>query len=208
MDTRKKTNETARFIILIPHRDSLIQLVKYRERLFSLGFCGAWSFPLAAPLAMVSRPFSNGELKELARNIRSLTKENDGKIHSGSTAIANCSGKTIINDDKEGNVYMKKEIEHLSFFGPLLNLAVEEAIFPETAKSRVLSLFQPLLCVSLVEQGKTQNNAGDAPALSFRAASLANLAIRPIRGTEPLSTEQPDYSFEWEMNPPVWLPAN
>jgi len=42
---------------------------------------------------------------------------------------------------------------------------------------------------------------GETPALSFRAAAVANLAIRPLAGGEA------GFSFEWKIGPPEWLPG-
>ena len=209
MDTR---HTLFRYIILIPHRDALKSLEEYRRRLFANGLAGAHSFPLAAPLAEVTHPFSREELKELARNIRDLTRERDGKILSRGTAIVSGSG--------------------MSFFGPRLDIPVKEDFFPQTAKGKLLSsLLPPVLCAAIVDAqasayagsvsaGLASASFSDknfssekAPVFSFRsgtealpglgggfrAASLANLVIRPLAGA--------DCSFEWKISPPVWLPA-
>ena len=176
MDTRPKA---FRFVILIPHRDSLKPFSEYRSKLFSIGICGSYAFPAAAPLAALSRPFSREELKELARNIRSLAKESSGKILSAEPAIVACPNGFPA-----------------SFFGPLLSIPAEEGIFPKTAKHKILyPLLPPVLCAALV--GPNENPISEeAPVLSFRAAYLANLAIRPLAGA--------NYSYEWKIGPPVW----
>ena len=179
MDTQEKAKEISRFIILIPHRDSIKPLVEFRQKLFAAGYPGAWSFPVAAPLASVSRSFNRDELKALARDIRFLTKENDGKISSDCSALAGCSGK-------------------FTFFGPRLGLPSNENLFPKTALEKILYIFfPPVLCTALVNGNSVSE---EAPAVSFRAASLANLAIRPLGAGESA------YSFEWKIGPPVWLP--
>jgi len=195
LDTQKRTKDRGHFIILIPHRDSLKPLEEYRRRLFTAGFCGAYSFPMVAPLARVSRPFSREELKELARNIRKLppqgsegAKSADEKIKSAGTGLAAFPG-------------------NLTFFGPLLDLPLKESLFPQTSKDKILHvLSSPVLCAAIVSShmnagGETQIPE-EAPALSFRAASLANLAIRP------LAAGDSDYSFEWRIGPPAWLPKH
>ena len=175
MKTQKKPN---RLIILIPHRDSLKAFADYRQKLFFSGFLGAYSFPLCAPLAEVSRPFSQDELKKLARNLREM-REN-GKIHSTKAAIVDWPGK-------------------FSFFGPLLDIPADESVFPRETREKVLNCFlPPVLNVALLEGEITQNSI-DAPALSFRAAFLANLFVRPL--------DETGLSFEWRMSEPVWLPA-
>ena len=185
-----------RFIILIPHRDILKPFGEFRQKLFAEGFPGAHSFPTAAPLAEVSRPFSREELKDLAGNIRKLTMENDGKIRNSGIAVAGCPDK-------------------LSFFGAVLDLPVNENLFPQSAKNKILhTFFRPVLCAALVPSDV--DSAGEsqiqekAPALSFRAASLANMVIRPLNagdcGLKTGGLKTGDYSFEWKIGPPVWLP--
>ena len=181
MDTQNRSKQTSRFVILVPHRDSLKPLEAYRQKLFAAGFCGAYSFPLAAPLASVSRPLSREELKELARNVRDdLCGRKTAKIQSAETAFARCGP--------------------LSFLGIFLDFSVEEALFPRSAREKIIAMpDSPVLCAALADSGE-KRVLEEAPVLSFRAASLANLALRP------LSNGDPRCSFEWKIDPPVWLP--
>ena len=189
----------SRFIILIPHRDARKPLYEYRRKLFAAGVFGAHSFPLAAPLASVSRPFTREELKELGRNLRNISPK----------FIAT----NLTNQLRQRFGDQKSE---LSFFGPVMNLPAKEEIFPQTAKGKILSIFfPPVLCAALVEDKLLKTPHGDhrdtkevleistekLPDLSFRAAALTNLAMRP------LSSGAPPYSFEWKISPLVWLPA-
>ncbi|MCL2129560.1 MAG: hypothetical protein FWH35_04305 [Treponema sp.] len=180
-----------RFIILIPHRDEGNRLNQYREKLFSLGLYGAFSFPAAAPLAMASRPFSREELKELAKNIRKITMENGGKIESGELSTTEAGNK----------------LEKMHFFGPLLKLPFNEGLFPAGARKKIIrSYLPPILCAALIKPPQSGEKSPappvfNAPAFSFRAASLANLVISPLSGGDN------DFSFEWETGAPVWLPA-
>jgi hypothetical protein len=73
-------------------------------------------------------------------------------------------------------------------------------MFPRTAKKKIIMIYNPpFLCSALTEHGY-EKNAENAPALFFRVASLANLVIRPIGACT-------EYSFEWRIDEPVWLPA-
>ena len=185
-------------MILIPHRDAGNCLVNYREKLFAAGFCGAYSFPPAALLARISRPFNREELKETAGNIREETAENDGKLQSGGTALLKFAGNT----SRETAF-----LEQLSLFGLLLNFPRSEDIFPQAARNRLIKTFlPPVLCTAILnskENSPGENPASpDLPELSFRAASLANLTIRP------LDEGDPSYSFRWTMSAPVWLPKH
>jgi len=191
LNTHKQQKKADRFIILIPHRDVLVPLDDYKAKLFAAGFPGAWSFPAAAPLALVSHPFSRDELKELAGNIRNLTRAADGKIQSSRTALVPCPGSF---GPAMG-----------SFFGLRLNFGAGEeqlkSLVPRSAAGKVLQILSPpVLCAALVE-GSEENNV-TAPALSFRAAALANLVIRPLN----YGKEEPYLSYKWKISPPVWLP--
>ena len=204
MDTQQRKKEVYRFIVLVPHRDSLRPLEEYRASLFAAGFFGAWSFPVTAPLASVSRFFSVDELKELGRNIRELTKKTGGKIQSEGSAVS----KLTTEEERRpltspgvplGAAQGHGDREDFSFFGPRLNFFMEESLFPLTARARILSILSPpVVCAALVDSKSPPPQEG--PALSFRAASLTNLAIRP------LESGAAGYSFEWKMGPLIWLP--
>ena len=208
METKDSYSKIAHFLILIPHRDAGNCLVNYREKLFAAGFCGAYSFPPAAPLARISRPFSREELKETARNIRKETAENDEKLQSGGTALlkfaGNAGSKTAALEEADKNPAF---LEQLSLFGLLLNFPRSEDIFPQAARNRLIRVFFPsMLCAAILspeENSPSETPASpDLPELSFRAASLANLTIRP------LDHGDPSYSFRWTMSAPVWLPKH
>ena len=178
MNTKKNAFH---FVILIPHRDAETPFNEYRQKLFSIGAFGAYSFPAAAPLAAVSSPFSRDELKELAGTLRRLSAKTDGKILCQRTNVT-------VN------------FEHLSFFGPPVDLPLDKGCFPETARNKGLFvLCSPPLCAALLSPEEPQPHE-PPPALSFRAAALANLAIWPLADGEK------GYSYEWETGPLVWLP--
>jgi len=185
LETKNSYSAKHFYIILIPHRDALKPFAAYREKLFAAGLYGAHAFPRAAPLARVSRPLSKEELKGLAAVIRGLTRENDGKITGGRPSV--------VHDDSA-----------FSFFGSTLNLPADEGIFPRGARLTILKSFlPPVLCAALVGPGailKTPVPEETQP-VSFRAAALANLIVRP------LAIGDADYSISWETGPPVWLPA-
>ena len=187
MDTHVFSREIFRYIVLIPHPQALGSFRQYREKLFAGGFYGAHSLPLSAALAELSRPFKHSELKELAANIRYLSNKTDGKILGSRTETIHCPGR-------------------LSFFGTLLELPWETDMFPPAARGKIIGTFlPPVLCSALVYPGtEEQAPMEESPALSFRAAYIANMSVRPIDGKNPLNRA---YSFEWETGHPVWLPA-
>ena len=164
-------SKAVRFIALVPHRDGAAPLMAHKARLFAAGAFGAYSFPPAAPLEAVSRAFSLGELKGLARSIR----EANDTIRFGLPVI--------------------RSYPPFTFWGPELEMAM-----PRIEGDMVLWRSEPpVWCAALVPGGE----AGffpSPPAGSFRAAMIANLIIRP------LGQGAIDYSFEWKLGRPVWLP--
>ena len=194
MNTQEPAKEVSRFIILVPHRDSLKPVEEYRKRLFAAGFAGAYSFPLSAPLAVVSRPFSREELKALARTIRDFTVST-----SGTSGTSGTNGKILTTERREAI----QTAARCSWLDLPLSLSMDESFFPEATKEKLVSIFSPpTLRVALVDSGETPPAREEPPVLSFRAAYLANLIIRPLPAGDPR------YSFEWRIGHPVWLPKH
>ena len=180
MNTKRKRSDVLRFIILIPHRDGGGILEKYRRELFASGLAGAFSFPAAAPLALVSRPFSGEELKALAAGMRELSLKNGGNGTFRSAGVG-------VTASPAGG---------FNFFGPLLEPWEEDLL--SLGGSKVLCRFPAIcLCAALLGSGDEPPEAG--PELSFGAAMIANLAIRP------LDQGEAGYSFAWKTGRPVWL---
>jgi hypothetical protein len=182
LNTKRKRHEPLRFIILIPHRDGSRILEEYRRELFASGLAGAFSFPAAAPLALVSRPFSGEELKALAAGMRELSLRNggDGKFRSTGAGTA------------------ASPVGGFRFFGPLIE--PWDPGLPSLGGSKVICRFPALrLCAALL--GPKDEPAPAGLTLSFRAAMIANMAIRP------LDQGEGEYSFAWKTSLPVWLPA-
>jgi hypothetical protein len=161
--------------------------------LFAAGINGAWSFPQAAPLALVKRPLSPVALQSLALELRSETlREANGKISLGPPLLVPCPG-------------------FHGFFGPALDLPPPPLPYPG-----VLYSFPSIaLCTSLVAPGDEallENIPGIPPVRHafFRAAMVANLTIKPLSGAfSPETVPDPaaTYSFTWRIGKPRWLPA-
>jgi hypothetical protein len=188
LKTKQKRPEPLRFILLVPHRDSGRILETYRHRLFAGGLAGAFSFPVAVPLARTARPLDREELRTLAGELRSLSlqKEGDGKFRAARTGVVPC------------------EPGGFSFFGPLLEPGPsgDGASLPSLAGEKILLRF-PALCLCAALLGEREGPPGGAEELdlSFRAAMVANMSIRP------LSSGEAGYSFMWKIGRPAWLPA-
>ena len=175
--------------ILVPHRDCRRLLRSRSAALFAGGIWGAWSFPHAAPLALLSSPLGKEELAELARNLRrrSLEENRRGMIVSGPERV-------LPLGSPEG-------FPGLKLYGPALELRVEREDFGG-AGEKILALLPPLLGCAVLGEGerpedcKTENRGG----FRFRAAAAANMLFRPLpAGASP-------YSFSWKIGKLRWLP--
>jgi hypothetical protein len=172
---------------------------KWSGRLFAAGFEGAWSFPWLVPLALLSRPFSAAELKSLALVLReqSLAAGGEGKFKTGAAGEANFPAEAAnAAEAVPGGI---------SVFGPLLDPGLPDLAFPESASGKILYRFSPAVLGSALLAGSDKARgplAGfpPAPALSFRAAAVANTAFRP------LPSGDKNYSHEWETGKLCWLP--
>ncbi|MDR1025311.1 MAG: hypothetical protein LBL56_06240 [Treponema sp.] len=173
-----------RFAVLVPHRDSRRLVEACRPALFAAGFHGAWSFPAAAPLARLNRPLTPPELKALAASLRQATLDNGqaGKITAGESAEEECP---CFADDAGS-------APHLRFWGPVLNLPVPGG--PDG-----LPMGRAILCAALTPDGLPAAVPA-LPAVSFRAAAVANLTVKP------LPQGAAGYSFRWRLGQLYWLP--
>jgi hypothetical protein len=174
-----------RFAALLPHRDCGRLVSAYNRALFVRGFPGAYAFPAAAPLALCSRPLSPEELKALAAALREAAREGGGRILSRGLLRGDCPG--------------------FSFLGLELSLRLPPGFpWPEAA---VYPFPVPALCAAVLKPGEPAGESagaaaftGGLPPLSFRAAAVANLVLRPLPSGEP------GYSFAWETGRLRWLP--
>ena len=180
------------FAVLIPHRDSLKPLRILSRRLFAAGFPGAFSFPQAAPLALLSRPLSRRELGDLAAALRESSADRGGVITAGPTAPA--SLPPAVQFRNEG-----PDPREFSLWGPRLDLAVPAAI-----PGAIYSFPFPVLCAALVRGGMDADSMDAAVEglfpLRFKAAAAANMSFMALESGEP------GYSFTWKIGEPRWLP--
>ena len=168
-----------RFVVLIPHRDSVRLIKFYRNELFREGLIGVYSFPIVSPIAVISCPLKKEELKRLAFNLRVLSG-NNGKITVGESCIL--------------------QYPPMSFLGLKLDLPI-----PILSENIIYQFPHLLLCSGLI--GYQDNDFLKReklllpPSFFFRSAMVANMILRPFKD----STES--YSFEWKIGEPVWIPA-
>jgi hypothetical protein len=177
------------FVVLIPHRDSVPFMRAYSRTLFAAGLAGAFSFPPAAPLALVSRPFTRGELKALALALRELSLRDgrEGKIRTGAAAALPCP--------------LEDACGEFAFWGLTLDLPLGALSFPAGGEKKIRRRFSgPILCAAIIGPGdKGRAPSYEGPPVSFRAAAVANMRLRPLAQGEAA------YSYEWETGLPAWL---
>lgn len=164
------------FAALIPHRDCIPPLEAVKRELFGRGFYGAFSFPLAIPLALISRELDAGELKKLALALREKTLTLNGKMIAERWAEIAFAG--------------------LRFGGQKLNIPpLPTEDFPPFTIEEACPF--PLLAVYISDE-KTPIPAFDPAPISFRAAYVSNLSLTPL--------SDDGYSFSWSVSGQVWLP--
>ncbi|MDR3248058.1 MAG: hypothetical protein LBT39_04660 [Treponema sp.] len=188
--------------VLVPHRDSRKLLRSWSAELFAAGMRGAWSFPHAAPLALLSRPLLGDELKYLAHSLRALTLAGgrDGKLRSGPPASLPLTAQGLPDG--------------FAIYGPALDITISGENFSPAARTKPAEVFfRPLLGSAVLGPADavaisaglrfaaTTLAAPPPEAISFRAAAVANLRFGP------LSSGDPAYSFSWEIGELYWLPA-
>jgi hypothetical protein len=173
-----------RFLLLIPHRDARNPLRDWSGRLFAAGMSGAWSFPWGAPLAILSRPLSPGELRDAAFALREANRGGDGKFRAGAPETLPLPAFPAV-------------------YGLRLNLA-----FPGLGGSAAGALVRPLSPVlGAALTGGTEQYPGPPdplpppPETVFRAAALVNMICR----SRPVGPGA--LLFAWKTGRPRWLPA-
>ncbi|GHU06190.1 hypothetical protein FACS1894147_12920 [Spirochaetia bacterium] len=178
---KTKGDQPIRFAVLIPHRDTGVLIRPYRRSLFAAGLAGAWSFPDAVPLARLPKPLSADELKTLALALRDLSLEDGRKgwFRSAGVAVETLPG-------------------FAGFYGPLLDIPAPQArLFPA---EKLLYCFPRLVLGAALIGDTPPAQLPEVPAISFRAAAVSNLILRP------LSSGDEQFSFSWKFGKPVWLP--
>jgi hypothetical protein len=183
-----------RLAALIPHRDSRRILRAYSGELFVRGFAGAWSFPWAAPLALLSRPLEGAELSLLAQSLRkkSLAAPGEGKF-GGLPLRFPLPGFPPFSKGKEGFP------PGVSLWGPEIGLKLRAEDFGPSGTLALRRIFhRPLLACALLDA--EEPSPPPPPAFSFASAAVANMSYSP------LDSGDAAYSFSWEIGELHWLP--
>jgi hypothetical protein len=189
---KMKTHNPLHFVILLPHPDLTASLRGQSRFLFAAGLNGAWSFPPAAPLALLKRPLRDAELRDLAAALREATLPRGGTISLGKPVLVPCPG-------------------FHSFFGPALDL--EPPPLPCPAVVHAFPVLALGVALAAPAEEPLAGQIRDLPPANpgfFRAAMTVNLSIRPLKGAFPpaaVPAPEENYSFEWRLGKPRWLPS-
>ena len=204
---RADRQPTLRLLVLVPHRDARLPLRTWSASLFAAGLHGAWSFPWAAPLAVLGRHLSAEELKRLARALREHIAQNGGKFLCGRPDFSNISRK-----GGKAQSFLRTSEQGLSVFGPSLQIDLPDNFFAGIDDA-ALSRISPLVigCGLIGNEGisneelvmRSSNYSFLTSHCSFfSAAALANMSFRALRDGHN------DYSYEWKIGALYWLPKN
>jgi hypothetical protein len=163
-------------------------------------------------LGIISRLLTKDELNDLAHALReqSLADGRDGKMQTGAAtalpfpklAAENSAGTSAVGSSTYAN---------LSFLGPALDIRFPEPLLTGSAAAALVYAFPfPVLASAIVRdvpQGLPPY-LPPPPAISFRAAAVANMIYRPLPadgGANSIDGES--YSFEWQIGELCWLPS-
>jgi len=189
-----KTNngEKLRLLALIPHPEIRHTMRAWSAELFKAGIAGAWSFPHAAPLAVLSDFLSSEKLKECAALLAAHLPDGE-KIKCGLPEFSVFPRGTSPSG--------------LQIYGPELNLHIPDAAV-SLLGAAALHWFSPLVLgaamVTEADSGVTDEAVRriQTPAPAFRAAALANVLFMPLPGEYSGGI----YSYAWKIGSLHWLP--
>jgi hypothetical protein len=203
MDINKKRTQV--FLVLVPHRDIRVELRKHSDTLIKNGLTGVYPFPLAAPLASLSKPLYANELKYITQTLRLTT-----------------AGEKINVIENSTTSFYKKN-DNMALFGSRLDLDFSNLIIhrrfeyreqkdelSDSLSKKLKTIFAPIVIGSFLvpETHKLQvqdsswfNNLNLPPPalLSFRAAAVANMFWQSVES-------KGEIFYKWKIDKLNWLP--
>jgi hypothetical protein len=181
-----ETAKSEQFLVLVPHRDTRLVLRNYSKTLLKAGFTGAYRFPWAAPLALLSRPLNPQDLKSISNAIRKSAIA--GKFNAE-------EAKTIPFPFGENDGFL---------YGPRLDLSL-----PPDFSINGISHFYTTTVIGacLLQDGKNTDALPCPPKLSFSAAAVANMVWQPVSiSSEDAKSEA--FGYKWKIGKLCWLPKH
>ncbi|MDR2468213.1 MAG: hypothetical protein LBD22_04540 [Spirochaetaceae bacterium] len=146
-----------RFVVLIPHREIVARISKYRCVCAAVGSPDVFSFPVAAPLALLRRPLERIELKQAAETLRAWTLCNGrrGKIPPGMFRTISLPWHIVYG---------------------------QELVLPglDIPANAVIQRFPPTLCYTAHSSGLTGKTVSEPVMEPLSTCAFANMVIRPL----------------------------
>ncbi|MDR0551279.1 MAG: hypothetical protein LBG72_04590 [Spirochaetaceae bacterium] len=173
----------ARYIVLVPHRDTAARINTMKRRLFEAGHPGAWSFPPVIPLARTETPFPYNTLREAARLLRDDTQ---GKAFDfiASAVLA---------------------LPDVRVWGLRSGILLERSVsfLRENGAAEIWADAPLALCVLAKDEREPSlpEMPPDVPPLRISAGFLANMVFAAHEAGER------DYSFRWRTGKAAWMPS-
>jgi len=172
-------NEKKTLLVLVPHRDARLKALKYKD---TLNLTDGYHFPCVAPLASITKPLTNEELKKTAKLLRKVL------------------GTEMIKASETASVkfYISEEKTILTGFN--LKIKIPHEAFDDIYKN-ILNIFSPaVIGTFLTEQFlKNYKQNDNLPEISFRAAALANMHWLPVK-------IKGEMAYKWKIGKLFWLP--
>jgi len=172
-----------RFIVLVPHRDTVVILKKENLIFFTKGLEGILNLPHYAVLKKVKEPLVQAELKKEAQKIKTHIKKNNGKkIKLFPPALFNLSD--ILPDDV---LPLKSLLSDYILIGRKIDLY-------NYAKTLI-----PLALIKNKQKEKCKKilDEEDFTEITFSAAYIANMAVKQNKN-----------KIYWKTGIPAWLPSS
>jgi hypothetical protein len=176
-------NHIHRWLVLIPHRDSLKPIVELQHHLRQQGVWGSRLLPPVAFLNAVEKPVGEDTRKRIAQIIREQSLEHESKGYIDG---------------------LSPDLYHLPYLGEALGIPLSLDLTPELLQLTThIDVPSPLLILALgadqqaLDLAKTYY-AGISP-FHFRQGSVANLAFT-LQGELHSSIQ-----LHWELGKPTWM---
>jgi hypothetical protein len=123
-------------------------------------------------------------------------------LPSTKLAAENSAGTSVTSSDAYAN---------LSLLGPVLDIRCPEPLLTGSAAAALVHAFPFPVLASAIVRDVPQGFPPclpPPPAISFRAAAVANMIYRPLPADGGAnSIDSGSYSFEWQIGELHWLPS-
>jgi len=181
---KTETSRTYKFLVLVPHRDTRVELQKHCDSAVKAGLDGVYPFPRVIPLASVSQALDDGELKQIALSLR--THIGNNKIIAEGDAIS-----TFPFNEKE-----------LTLCGAGLNIDIPQDIFKNLSKKISFIFPSGIIGCFLKPKDNTKLNIfcnSPQKNIEFRAAAAANMDWKEFQN-------KGEIYYKWKIGKICWLP--